>query len=431
MKKVLIYCLFSSVLIFSCDKSEIKTQNSETTNQIQVKNSDAGRTVGKITDKNIENLHSTVTEFSLILKDIYKNEIVFKEVNNLIFQGYYSDENILLDDLIKPERSKLVANARISTNSFKSSFYEILAEKQTSTKNARLNENKFDEYLISNGVSIYFPYSENFKGKNRKDITIVMPPKEDVNEAVGIKLTKCGKDVCEEKVVVNDLYAMNNPTHIIYAGGAKVKDNYVKELKKSKVAAISQVYVGAVKCRKQYDALISFTGNGGGSEIKFFRGSGYLASGTTNQVTSPTGDIISSDFSRGQINNCTFQVINGSWDTDWKVDNLEQVFGVYEEDTQGSKTFTGSINTTIKAGGVNQNGTLGYSITIQTQDEIIRNWKISRSAFYVANGINQGYGLFNAVGGLSGGPWAAWDGAVSVGDCTGANVAYVLPTITN
>lgn len=62
-----------------------------------------------------------------------------------------------------------------------------------------------------------------------------MPPKEDVNEAIGIKLTRCGNDVYEEKVLVNDLYAMNNPTHIIYAGGAKVKENYFKDLKKLKL----------------------------------------------------------------------------------------------------------------------------------------------------------------------------------------------------
>lgn len=71
------------------------------------------------------------------------------------------------------------------------------------------------------------------------------------------------------------------------------------------------------------------------------------------------------------------------------------------------------------------------STLVQTQDEIIRNWKIGHSAFYTANVVNQGYGLFNTVGGQNGGPWAAWDGAVSVGNCTGANVAYVLPTIIN
>jgi hypothetical protein len=348
----------------------------------------------------------------------------------LISQGYYSDENILLDDLIKPERSKLVTNARISSNLFKDAFYEILSNHQKASKNAKLNENKFDEYLISNGVAIYFPYSENFRDKNKKEITIVMPPKDGVDEAEGLKLTKCGKNVCEEKVIVNDLYAMNNPTHIIYAGGAKVKEEYKSKIKNSKVSAVNQVYVGAVKCKKQYDKLIGFT-NTGGSEIKFFRASGYLASGTNGQVTSPTGDLISADFSRGQINNCSFQVINASWDIDWKVDNLEQVFGVFEEDTQGSRTFTGSINTTVKVGGQNVNGTLGYNIVVQSQDEIIRNWKIGRSAFYTANGINQGYGLFGTVGGLTGGPWAAWDGAIEVNNCNGANVGFVLPTITN
>lgn len=78
-------------------------------------------------------------------------------------------------------------------------------------------------------------------------------------------------------------------------------------------------------------------------------------------------------FSRSQINNCSPQVINAIWDLDWETDNFEQVIGIYEEDTKGEATFTGSVNTTLSVGGQKQTGSLGYSIKVQTQDEIIRN----------------------------------------------------------
>lgn len=336
-----------------------------------------------------------------------------------------------MKDLLLPEASPWFRNARISGyGKFKDAFSEEYKRQSANNPRLRINGEDFSNYLIENGISIYFPYSEKHFNKKYDEITIVMPPKEDVDATEGIRLKKCGNQICEEKVWVNDVYAMNNPTHIIYAGGADVKKKYENKLKNARVKSISSVYVGAARCSKQYDALISFTGNGGGSEIKFFRGSGYLSYDTNNQITNITGDIISVDFSISSINGCNTQVINAIWDLDWKSDNFEQVFGIYEEDTKGEISFTGTVSTTIKQGDNNVSGSLSYTIKRQSQDEIIRNWKINRNAFYTANSNSQGYGVFGQVGGLTGGPWAAWDGALGVGDCSGANVAFVLPTIT-
>ncbi len=425
--------MVASVFIYSCKNEDltapkVSSQSLSLPNQVNSQNT--SRKVGKITDKNLDNLHSKVTTFSDILRRMYSDEIVIDEVNEFIFQKYYSDENIVLNDLFSPDKSSISKNLRIKTGQFKFAFDKEAALNANLSK-ARINGSDLQDYLVENGVSIYFPYSDNFKGKKLKEITIVMPPKEDTNEAEGIKLSKCGNTVCEEKVRVNDAYAMKNPTHIIYAGGANIREGYSNLVKKGRVKTANTVYVGAIRCSKQYDALISFTGNGGGSEIKVFRGTGYLLQSPNNQIQSINGDIVSVNFLRSTISGCNAQTINAIWDLDWKTDNFEQVFGIYEEDTQGTKTFTGSLSTTVKnTAGNTLTGTVGYNISVQTQDEVIRNWKISRSSFYASNPNNQGYGVFTQVGGLVGGPWAAWDGAVGIGNCTGANVSYVLPTIT-
>ena len=360
---------------------------------------------------------------------MYADEKVVNEVNEFIGTGFYSDENIVLKDLLSPETSPWFRSARLkNSGNFKAAFQEQYNKLLGSNPRLRTAQGDFSEYLVENGVSIYFPYSDKHQGKKYDEITIVMPPKEDVNEAPGIRLKRCGKDICEEKVLVNDAYAMQHPTHIIYTGGADVKKTYANKLKNARISAINTVYVGVLRCNRQFDALISFTGNGGASEIKVFRGSGYLAQDPNGQITTAAGDVVSMVFSRSEINNCSPQVINAIWDLDWASDNNEQVFGIYEEDTKGEATFTGSVNTTLSVGGQKQNGTLGYSIKVQTQDEIIRNWRISRSAFYTANPNSQGHGVFNQVGNLSGGPWAAWDGEIN--GCNGASVSFVLPTVT-
>ena len=109
--------------------------------------------------------------------------------------------------------------------------------------------------------------------------------------------------------------------HIIYAGGADVKKSYANKLKGARTNAINTVYVGALRCSYQYDALVSFTGNGGGSEIKVFRGSGYLLQDPNGQISNISGDVVSLYFSRGEINNCNHQNINAIWDLDWASDN--------------------------------------------------------------------------------------------------------------
>lgn len=429
MKKIL--CIvFSATLIFvmSCQREQDVFETIPRPTLGDAKTTTATNHYGKITDRDLDNLHEKVSAFSEVLKAMYADEKVVNEVNQSISVDFYSDESIVLKDLLSPEASPWFKNARLkASGNFKEAFQKEYTKQLGSNPRLRDGKGEFSDYLVENGVSVYFPYSENHLGKKYDEITIVMPPKEDVNEAVGIRLTKCGKGICEEKVLVNDKYAAEHPTHIIYAGGADVKKSYANKLKGARTNAINTVYIGALRCNYQYDAFVSLTGNGGGSEIRVFRGSGYLSQDPNGQISN-TSDLVSLFFSRGEINNCYPQTINAIWDLDWASDNMEQVFGIYEEDTRGEKTFTGSVSTTIKVGGQNQTASLGYSIKVQTQDAIIRNWKITRSSFYGANPNNQGHGVFNQVGNLIGGPWAAWDGQVS--GCNGANVSFILPTVT-
>jgi hypothetical protein len=111
MKKSFVRMVFAAFIcgigFIGCkDENEhlYPVQNAEITYS---KNPEAGKKIGKITDLNLTNLHMNVSAFSEILKGIYKEEFLFSEVNQLISKDYYSDENILLQDFISPENSKL------------------------------------------------------------------------------------------------------------------------------------------------------------------------------------------------------------------------------------------------------------------------------------------------------------------------------------
>lgn len=76
---------------------------------------------------------------------------------------------------------------------------------------------------------------------------------------------------------------------------------------------------------------------------------------------------------------------------------MEQVYAIWEEDTQGTKTFNGSIGTTLRVSDSNPpstiTGTIGFSLTVMTQDELILQRKISRNAYFAGARSDQGCGF--------------------------------------
>jgi hypothetical protein len=96
---------------------------------------------------------------------------------------------------------------------------------------------------------------------------------------------------------------------------------------------------------------------------------------------------------------------------------------VYEEDSEGTKTFSGSLTTATRPlfdSTLTISGTIGFSITVKTQDELVLQRKISRTAYFGDAKTDQGWGfnLCDTKGGkcrydntfLSTGNWPAYDG---------------------
>jgi hypothetical protein len=115
------------------------------------------------------------------------------------------------------------------------------------------------------------------------------------------------------------------------------------------------------------------------------------------------------------------------WDADWVNDNKEQVFAIYEDDNNAEIVFTGSLSTTLKVSdGTSVEGSIDYQIKRSSQDEIIKQLKISRSSYFAGARRDQGWGFgidksFLPASATHG--WPFYD-AVSGG---GANVGWTWP----
>lgn len=405
---------------------------------------------------------ATIKEIASILKKIYGKAWVVYEVNTAIKTDYYEDETVLLRDLLTPDRSPLYKtqkflSAKAHPGVFKKAFAEQL-QKGNYPNLIRLigqppsalsrtmdewpvvdtaNEIWTDQY----GYSIYFPYSEdyplvtpfdpNINTVNGQLVTIVYADREadsgpgyapyfEPDPNVRSQLD-CQEDgICYIPVTVDDNYADGNyghhPTHIVGVGGEQ------RILPANPPPATNVGFIGEVKCdKKDYDHFITFNGylQGGGPDLRFCRGSGYLTQDGNGQITNPQ-NVVQANPTRKQCKNGTWIPVYAVWDADWVPDNFNQVFAIYEEDKQGTNTVTLSLTTTVQltpgsGGGLGLTGTrtVGFSWSFKTEDDIIRQLAWSRQSFFQYNqgGLNNGCGTRDT--------WTIYD-------CN-SHVAYTMP----
>ncbi|RYG49790.1 MAG: hypothetical protein EOO01_12120 [Chitinophagaceae bacterium] len=366
-------------------------------------------------------------EVSEVLADVYADHRALMEVNAAIASGYYEDERVLLKDLLFPESSDLYKSGALSkfktdTGHFRRMFCEIIDKGKFPLLSAELK--RAPKTLISNGqsamlddnvpsvssatspVSIYFPYSENFPNFRFSDTALphsklasLMAPTlvytdRDADVVPGRKPIYCSTSVsklCYYDVMVSDDFADANPTHIVTIGAVRAATPPSAPLK---TELVTRTYNGHSRLTRQMDKLVSFSGNGGGSEVKVCRVNAYLQR-SDEQVTDFAGDVTTVQFTRADIRKKRWKRIYSIWDPNWNYQDIEQIYAVYEDDTQGKKTLSGSLTTTVNLPGKigKVEGEVGFKIEVLTQDEIITQKRVDRKSFLRDGMNNQGWGF--------------------------------------
>ncbi len=116
------------------------------------------------------------------------------------------------------------------------------------------------------------------------------------------------------------------------------------------------------------------------------------------------------------------------WDDDWVPNDLEQFLGIYEEDNTNTRTFNGTVGTTLDSLGIPVQASIGFTISVTSQDDIIRQLKISRNSYFTGAFQNQAQDFsldatFLPLPYTHG--WPAYD--VHYWNKSGANVGWTWP----
>ncbi len=418
MKKIKLI-LYATLLFFvaSCKKDYSSKQ--EQTNKKEVDLAKVFKTPSTHEEKLlVENL-GKVTE---ILKELYKDKSNLKVVNAAIYSKAYTDESVLLKDLIylvdsrlsKVDRFKALSGKwNVSLNKFADNFWgQVNKKNDPSFKQFLdgLNSTTANSVATAQGdqVSIYFPYSEQFLptgGGTYEPITSIATATADADEGWGSQPYYVNGILQNYvQVLVNDEYAEIYPLHIVGVNGVEPYNvpsiqnvafppgppidlpNLPREVK--------QVYIGDVRCKHQYDKFISFTGNGGGSEIKFTRADGFLKVLDGQVQADVVVPVDQPSISRYNIRHEYFVDYSIEWDGDWEGSNFQQNLAIYEDDNRNSSTFSATVTTTLTwppAGGqpgVIVTAPIGFTISFKSDDAIIRQTNYNRDVFFILNRTN-------------------------------------------
>lgn len=439
MRQILLLFIFFCIALASCKKElEFNSIGEE-----------------QIVEVSIDKYISIHKEVASILQQIYADPKVIFEVNATIKSDYYEDERVLLKDLIFPEISPLYKTDAfkqfgsphgifktafltelkkgkypVMKEMLKHSLSSFLVQPLRETADELYADTAQEVFKAPTGVCVYFPYSENFPSNlnptnsnlntsNATAVTMVAGDRE-ADEAPAIRpywyyvYGQNGEPYPQTimiPVTVNDDYAEIYPTHIITSGAS------LRIMEPPPPPTPNQlVFIGEVLCNQQLDRLISIH-NGGGPDLRFIRGDAYLTVANGQVTAIPT--FVPVSLKRKDVRKERWKTVNMIWDANWESDNKEQVFGIYEEDTEGDETMSGSLQTTLTypASGGNPSytsaGTQNYSYTIHSKNPIIRQLSWDRTGFFAYNNGN----LNNGCGSRNG--WTIYD-------CTNS-VRYTMP----
>jgi hypothetical protein len=301
------------------------------------------------------------------------------ELRHAIGSGYYLDEMVFLRDLLDPEAHLPAHGAFAAQNPCPGAFKKAY-ERHWPAQSAQPS-------WLDENITLYFPYSENFVGQDLASWAVV-GASSDTDQAQARQFGPAGY---QTTVTVDDEYAAAQPLLVVGVNETAQAARTIYDLSAGPAPATRaanlrpendgpDLYSGYGRLTRQMDHLISFTGNGGGSEMKVGCFSGYLQpEGST--LTQFASEVPTFGFSRKDIRRGHFVHLDAPWHLDWQPGELELAYVVWEEDNRGEQLATPGVATTVTgSNGAVRQGRISGRIPLVAQEGVLRQAIMSRVA---------------------------------------------------
>lgn len=469
---------FYSILVIlfallSCQEDALENENIYSTdNQFSdfSKSSDPYLKSGRLGSDSEDIMRNAILEFSDMLKELRVHDDAYKELFYLFQNTHYVDHYVGLEDLLNHETALIYE--QVDTNLFtKGSFKTFFNNEMDRTPNLYVNLNhvlknrmeladetdddqKLSLFYEIARITLYAPNlinSETDGTFNDTDLFTIVPGVVDGDEGLGYQfnddLNTWGDITANENTADNNFTIIIEPNFFcnqspvpmlaetytegpcaMWAGGLvdpniPTGNQYTGNCVDIEDGDyIRQVWIGHITVFKQYDNWISFTGNGGGSELQFTRTDSREH--VEDLPNDSNVDVFEFDervevyVTRYAINKKRERWYSIFWDFNWEcaTPTHEQLLLIYEKDNTSPIDFDFSG---IEWQGETY-GSVSLEAEVRTKNEIIRTWNRDGAEFFATNMLNDnGCSCVNGKNSFSDRCWPRYD--------CGANVRYTMP----
>lgn len=471
MKKIISLTMMITMII-SCQTDQINLDDSNI-DTISKSGKDPYFMDGKLAENPKDRMRNAVLELTELSKIILLNPKVQSELGSMVSNNFYKDHVISLNELLDPQNSLVYGYSnQINKNnigSFAAAYETEVNENAKSYVNLTYvlanRSTESSDFYEQAYLTYYLPYdtNDNDVDHNLNSIPTLIPAVIDADSGLAYKLdsgNSWGSTVADDNysaatysliiapnfdecstlsfqptTFVASAYNYNVDCGEVYSGGGSSSGGGVSGGSSGGVTTsytgncntlekgsthIREVYIGLTKLRKQYDSYISFTNNGGGSEMRFCR-----AGSRDNVDTDSLGNITlnqwnvrkNSYITRKQIRKENVLQMGLLWDANWQcLGSDENLLVFYEEDTEGDLVIDQDISF---ADG--DDYSLDVDITIQnrSKDQVIIKHTLNSNSFFVRQNLP------GACGGDWTGRGAFDDRTFPIYDC-GSDIPYTM-----
>lgn len=310
----------------------------------------------------------------LLAKITDKSQVLY-EVNYAVKESmeYGMDEEWRFKDILAPQSGKILRSDNESV--LAKSLRELLKKQSDNTSELRSGTLSLEEFILNENVQIYWPYSENWDGVMEPVVSFDPKNGNEWNYAYRRILLPSG-EYGLDSVIIDDEYAKKNPVWIInqnhlhydelpdFSEGESVKNNvlflrnastlsrnftFVEGFPGSEGSTSTEggrltsqqgagtmhvLKLGRLMASKQHDDIFN-----GGSEFAIKLG--YCPSGINENNTEKVVSYCRITRSRGDISKKRWVDLDIILNPDWREDQKECSFKLYEED-QGNTVYWNS-----------------------------------------------------------------------------------------
>lgn len=372
----------------------------------------------QVPSENLEEMRDKMSDAALVLAEVSRDPEAISAVYESIEMrnGRGHGQNVSFAHLLKPEL-KVIDKSYASLGSSFADAFERASSAIEAKSSSSVSAKDLRQYLIENGITIYWPSHQNFADSDATPTVTYHPLTKEAEDSDDVVVTgykpSPNKSLTTEEVLVDENYTTTDPTLVVAPCETYTTDdgnqmacigepgggyNYQEPEASGTDQTPSsdekfEVYLDQMQCRDDTDGWLS-----GGPDYRVYVYEPAITDVTVDEYKDTYNTFFPVDsFSGDECDDKRWESVGSSWDANWEKIDAENGFMVYDWDRFDGARFDYSAKYSGKLFGVTLSGSVKGDIDINNNEPLFK-ININRDAFVSTNDSDcRGLGMRNGA----------------------------------